>query len=261
LGFPFGMPYTETNGIVSNPRQLMESRYYIQTDAAVNPGNSGGPVVNNAGQVIGITTSKFNNADNMGFAIPVDVLAEELESIKQNPELKYAVKCNSCKSLIFEDAEYCQSCGNKINEKLFDFVKPTQIEEFVEETLKDLGINPVLARVGYEFWEFHQGSALIRIFVYDKNYLYATSPLNNLPVSNLDRLYKYLLSNPVGPYQVGVYGNQIYISYRVHLSEVFSSQSDAIKKNFTSIPLKADEMDDFFEKEFACPKSNFAKAV
>ena len=59
LGFPFGMPYTETNGIVSAPRQLMEGSYYIQTDAAVNPGNSGGPVIDSNGKVVGITTCKF----------------------------------------------------------------------------------------------------------------------------------------------------------------------------------------------------------
>ncbi|NJO88650.1 MAG: hypothetical protein HC831_06560 [Chloroflexia bacterium] len=50
LGFPFGMPYTETQGIVSAPRQLMEGSYFIQTDAAVNPGNSGGPVINEFGK-------------------------------------------------------------------------------------------------------------------------------------------------------------------------------------------------------------------
>ena len=44
-GYPYGMPFTITEGSVSSPKQLMDGKYYIQTDAAVNPGNSGGPAL------------------------------------------------------------------------------------------------------------------------------------------------------------------------------------------------------------------------
>ncbi|MFN8255287.1 MAG: trypsin-like peptidase domain-containing protein [Bacteroidales bacterium] len=259
LGFPFGMPYTETNGIVSAPRQLMEGSYYIQTDAAVNPGNSGGPVVDENGRVVGITTCKFTQADNMGFAVPVDILKEELFTFAQNQTMLYSVKCNSCKSLITEEVEYCPNCGNSIDAKLFEKVSPSKIEEYVESAMVQIGMDPVMTRTGYEFWEFHRGSALVRVFVFSKNYLYATSPINNLPTTNLENLFKYLLSNPISPYQLGIYQNQIFISYRAHLSDVFSSAADKIKENIAHLLLKADEMDDFFEREFGCPKSNFAK--
>jgi hypothetical protein len=259
LGFPFGMPYTETNGIVSAPRQLMEGSYYIQTDAAVNPGNSGGPVVDENGKVVGITTCKFTQADNMGFAVPVDILREELATFSQNRELVYSVKCNSCKTLITEETEYCPNCGNSIDQKLYEKINPTRIEEYVESALVQLGMDPVMARAGYEFWEFHRGSAMVRLFVFDKNYLFVTSPINNLPVSNLESLYKYLLSNPIPPYQLGIYQNQVFISYRVHLSDVFSSKGEEIKKDIVNMLNKADEMDDFLENTYACPKSNFAK--
>jgi len=259
LGFPFGMPYTETKGIVSAPKQLMEGSYYIQTDAAVNPGNSGGPVIDENGKVVGITTCKFTEADNMGFAVPVNVLKEELETFKQNEKLEYSIKCNSCKSLILEEVEYCQNCGNSIDQKLFEKLAPTQIESFVESALQEIGMDPVMARTGYEFWEFHKGSALVRAFIYDKNYLFCTSPINNLPTQNLEKLYKYLLSNPIPPYQLGVYQNQVFVSYRSHLSDIFSDHGEEIKKNIANLLLKADDMDDYLEKEFGCPKSNFAK--
>ena len=173
--------------------------------------------------------------------------------------MNYSIKCNSCKSLIMEEVEYCPNCGNSIDEKLFEKISQTQIEEFVESSIQLIGMDPVMARTGYEFWEFHRGSAQVRIFVYDKNYLYATSPINSLPTSNVEKLYRYILSNPIAPYQLGIYQNQVFISYRVHLSEVFSEYGEQVKKNIADLLVKADDMDDFLETEYGCPKSNFAK--
>src|SRR5207244_1254403 len=41
LGFPVGMPLSLTEGVISHPRQLLDEQYFLQTDAAINPGNSG----------------------------------------------------------------------------------------------------------------------------------------------------------------------------------------------------------------------------
>lgn len=79
-GYPYGMPFTVTEGSVSSPKQLVDGKYYIQTDAAVNPGNSGGPIFNERNEVVGVTVSKFSNADNMGFGIRVEALRKLLES-------------------------------------------------------------------------------------------------------------------------------------------------------------------------------------
>lgn len=54
----------------------------IQTDAAINPGNSGGPLLNSAGQVIGINVALASGAENIGFAIPIDVVKQGLEQFK-----------------------------------------------------------------------------------------------------------------------------------------------------------------------------------
>jgi putative serine protease PepD len=68
-----------TKGIVSAKDRTIEDTFIrlenlIQTDAAINPGNSGGPLVNAAGQVVGINTAIIDNAQNIGFAISIDVV-------------------------------------------------------------------------------------------------------------------------------------------------------------------------------------------
>lgn len=258
-GYPFGMPFTVTEGTVSSPRQLMNDSYYIQTDAAVNPGNSGGPMFNDSNELVAITVSKLNNADNMGFGIPVASLRELLEQIADLDTSIFNVQCNSCDEFISEEEEYCPSCGDKLPENVFKERTLTDLAVFCEEAIGAMGINPVLARVGYESWVFHKGSSEIRMFVYNRQYLFCTSPLNVLPKKNLEPVLSYLLNADVRPYQFGLDGNQIYISYRVHISDVFSEYSEEVQKNLTNMAFKADELDNYLADTFGCEFSEYAK--
>ncbi len=84
IGNPLGYQHTVTTGVVSAlDRELRFSRDVvysglIQTDASINPGNSGGPLLNVLGELIGINTAIRGDAQNIGFAIPVDRLREVL---------------------------------------------------------------------------------------------------------------------------------------------------------------------------------------
>lgn len=87
VGSPFGLERTVTYGILSAKHRAglagNPSQDFLQTDAAVNPGNSGGPLVDSSGQVIGINTAIVGDAyQGISFAIPSNVAQEIYERIK-----------------------------------------------------------------------------------------------------------------------------------------------------------------------------------
>lgn len=88
VGSPLGFDHTVTLGIVSAlSRQVPDINSnveFIQTDAAINPGNSGGPLVNLNGEVVGINTAIAGSGQNIGFAIPVDVVKKVAQGLIEN---------------------------------------------------------------------------------------------------------------------------------------------------------------------------------
>lgn len=252
-GYPFGMPFTVTKGTVSAPRQYMNGYHHIQTDAAVNPGNSGGPMFNANGEVIAITTSKFTNADNMGFGIPASSLMSLLERSGEFDIDSFGLQCNCCENIITEDKDYCPSCGNKLAFYLFQPRKLTDLAEYCENAIRTIGINPILSRIGNESWTFHAGKSEIRIFNYQGEYLICTSPINLLPKQGFEPLLKLLLTaDDSCPYQIGLNGNQIFLSYRVSLTDIPTDRDGLILEKIVAFPAEADKMADYLYRNFAC---------
>jgi Do/DeqQ family serine protease len=115
IGNPLGLDNTVTTGIVSASGRsssevgIGDKRVeFIQTDAAINPGNSGGPLLNSNGEVIGMNTAIIQNAQGIGFAIPINKaqqIAQQLiatgkaehaylgiQMVEVTPELKQQLK-------------------------------------------------------------------------------------------------------------------------------------------------------------------------
>jgi len=94
IGSPFGFENTVTAGIVSGTsRSLPEGAYvpFIQTDAAVNPGNSGGPLLSTRGEVIGINSQIYSRTGGymgLAFAIPIDVAANVKDQLLANGKVE-----------------------------------------------------------------------------------------------------------------------------------------------------------------------------
>ena len=91
VGNPLGLRETVTVGVVSakgrgSLPELSDVSFqnFIQTDAAINRGNSGGPLLNTRGQVVGIATAMNFGAENIGFAVPVDTLKRVLPQLRED---------------------------------------------------------------------------------------------------------------------------------------------------------------------------------
>ena len=88
---------TVTTGIVSAKDRSLDDgqttlKNLIQTDAAINHGNSGGPLLNAAGQVVGINSAGIPNAENLGFAIEIDAVKPLIEKLKSGSDTEVQVR-------------------------------------------------------------------------------------------------------------------------------------------------------------------------
>jgi S1-C subfamily serine protease len=87
IGNPIGLDQTMTRGIVSGLNRTLpgiSDEPMIQTDAPINPGNSGGPLVDRCGQVIGLNTLISEDAQSIGFAVPINAAKSVLRELREN---------------------------------------------------------------------------------------------------------------------------------------------------------------------------------
>jgi serine protease Do len=95
IGAPFGLENTVTSGIISAKGRSLPGDAavpFIQTDAAVNPGNSGGPLFNMKGEVIGVNSQIFSRSggfQGLAFAVPIDVAVDVKDQIQHNGKVSH----------------------------------------------------------------------------------------------------------------------------------------------------------------------------
>jgi serine protease Do len=99
IGAPAGRPNTLSRGIVSNPCHEERRVEWLQTDAAIGPGNSGGPLIDENGALLGINLWGVGDFDALRFTLPIDYLVELIGRAR-------SVGPDRCRS-----DTYCAGCG------------------------------------------------------------------------------------------------------------------------------------------------------
>lgn len=115
VGHPRGMRFTVSQGVVSNPAATLRGVRYIQTDTAIDPGSSGGPLVDDRAQVVGINVLAMRSVGSGKFALPVDYLHTTSLALSFNaPFLPWiGVVCRSCGKRHEITTWYCRRCGSR----------------------------------------------------------------------------------------------------------------------------------------------------
>ena len=126
IGAPSSMAYTLTKGVVSSKSRSYRGVNYIQTDAAINRGNSGGPLLDNSGNVVGVNSMKISDTEGIGLAISIaDVI-----SLLKNQGVPLDENGNISERL---DADFVPS----------EIVEPDTSEEGTVKTVTETVENPI----------------------------------------------------------------------------------------------------------------------
>lgn len=197
IGHPYGLPFAATQGILSNIIYEENGINYFQHDASLNPGNSGGPLINEKGELIGVNTFVVRDGNNIGFSLPSEYLVKTIDEFLAGNYLQ-GVRCHNCVNIVFEnemEGKYCIHCGSRLTMiSSLDVYEAIGVSKTIEEMLEALGYAVELSRRGPNNWEISKGSAIITISYHEKSGLIiADAFLCLLPKENIKSLYEYLL--------------------------------------------------------------------
>ena len=144
LGFPLGLPFSVTQGSVSGlgrtvPINGINRQQMVQTDAAVNPGNSGGPLLSlDNGQVLGLVDLGTNMANGIGFAVSAQVAGPLLQAWNAAPQPIPTATCPSIQPAPVADAG-TPGAGDSGNTGTGTTAAATGPADILQEHLSDLG--------------------------------------------------------------------------------------------------------------------------
>lgn len=253
IGHPFGLKFSATQGIVSSMNYMVSEISYIQHDAALNPGNSGGPLINDQGQVVGVNTFVFKNGENLGFSLPAKYVYETIDKFKEGKG-DPAILCDACENLVFEkdkSGKYCIHCGAKITLlSQIEVFEPAGMPKTIEELLTKLGYEVAVCRRGPNSWELEKGSAKIKVAYFEKNGLIIGDAfLCLLPPKDIQPIYEYILRKnfELEGLTLSVKGRDIILSLLIYDRYFNIETGHTLFKNLFQI---ADDLDNILVEEY-----------
>jgi len=253
VGHPFGLKYTATKGIISNSEHDDMGVLYVQHDAALNPGNSGGPLISSKGEIIGVNTFVVRNGNNIGFSLPIHYLHNAIKEFQKGGGIP-GVRCTSCLNVVFEntvEGQYCQHCGTRMQMiSQIEPYEPTGICRTIEEMLDEMGYDIPISRMGPSNWTIKKGSAIINIAYHEKSGLISGDAyLGKLPDENISDIYSYMLHQnyELGGLTFSVKGRDIILSLLI-FDQYLNKETS--KKLFDHLSNAADHLDNILVEEY-----------
>jgi len=253
IGHPFSMNYAATQGIISSTNQSQDDLEYIHHDAALNPGNSGGPLVNEAGEVIGVNTFIIQGGNNIGFSLPTHYVLKAIVEFKKG-DGQVAARCSACTNVVFANRStnrYCPDCGARLTiPSAIEVFEPFGVPNTIEGMLKASGHPVELSRRGPNNWEIEEGSAHINISYHEQSGLIiGDAYLCSLPKQNIKPLYEYLLKQNylIEGLTFSVKGQDIVLSLLIYDRYL---NIDTGVKLFNKLFAKADYYDNILVEEY-----------
>ncbi len=253
LGHPYGLKLATTHGVISSIEQKERGITLIQHDAALNPGNSGGPLVDRDGHVIGLNSFVLVKGENMGFALPIAEVHHAMQAAKPEGAVTMA-RCRSCRNVVYDnqlERRYCKHCGAEI---LFPNDVPEYaavgVTKMVEDIITELGYDVRLTREGKNHWNIQRGSALVRLSYHqDAGLIDGDAYLCRLPDQNVNEIYTYMMQENfmTGDLTFSVKGPFVLLSLMIfdrHLDE------ETGKKMLEGLFAQADHYDDILIDRF-----------
>ena len=196
IGHSFGANFCSATGTFAGLIGERGRPEYIYHTASLNPGNSGGPLLNDKGELIGINTFLIDDDQITAFALPVKTLLPVIQSYKELQS--EAIRCSACGIIVSKKESSNQKCPGCYQKIIFasdiDPYEPVGVAKAIEEMLSLAGYQAELSRLGPGNWEIQQGSAQIHISYYDKTGLIiGDAYLCTLPPEHPNALFEFLL--------------------------------------------------------------------
>jgi serine protease Do len=261
IGHPLGFDYTVTRGIISATGRLQRGVEYLQTDASLNPGNSGGPLIDRRGSAIGVNSWIRSDGSGLGFALPVHVFAERLAALDaQGPALAQAVPrygCAECEAIIDPARDRCASCGALIpflHRSVLEAPERARSERAAAALIAALGFSPNAAAIGDGMWRLRTRTADL-VFEIDPagKAVRVAARLVEVPTADVEPCLRFLASandRATGPARFSLVRSVVHLEWR---DPIEGFDVELSKQRLLELAAKARVFQSILSQKFGAP--------
>ena len=202
IGHPFGLTFTVTRGVLSATCRDFDGVPHLQTDAALNPGNSGGPLIDEQGRAIGVNAF-LRAGQNLGFAVPIHLFGHVLTRLSvdrsQALTIQPVYRCLGCETPFDPRSEHCVRCGRAVpgteREPSEHLVEQDRAAVVVSRVLEQLGYVPNQLRAGENTWRVPSSIGELMVAVNESGAIVNFAiRVARLPRTGHEAVYRFLLS-------------------------------------------------------------------